>query len=50
MPDKNVENKDDQRSKDYFVQEISSIGMSLRPSGSASSGESMSISYQLEND
>lgn len=40
MPDKSVESKNaEERNKDYFAEEISSIGMSLRPSGSASSGE-----------
>lgn len=37
MPDKN--HGDEHRDKELFVDEISSIGMSLRPSGSASSGE-----------
>lgn len=38
MPDKN-----NNRENDTFVDEISSIGMSLRSSGSASSGEFRSI-------
>ncbi|XP_076173733.1 apoptosis-resistant E3 ubiquitin protein ligase 1 isoform X2 [Ptiloglossa arizonensis] len=38
MPDKNRGCRDGQRDKDFFADEISSIGMSLRPSGSASSG------------
>lgn len=39
MPDKNRGCRDGQRDKDFFADEISSIGMSLRPSGSASSGK-----------
>lgn len=40
MPDKNPGRRDGQReNKDFLAGEISSIGMSLRPSGSASSGE-----------
>lgn len=39
MPDKNRGCRDGQRDKDIFADEISSIGMSLRPSGSASSGK-----------
>ncbi|XP_012283747.1 apoptosis-resistant E3 ubiquitin protein ligase 1 isoform X1 [Orussus abietinus] len=38
MPDKNTGSRDGARDKDFFDSEISSIGMSLRPSGSASSG------------
>ena len=39
MPDKKIGNREGQRVKEFLVDEISSIGMSLRPSGSASSGE-----------
>lgn len=40
MPDKNPGRRDGQReNKDFLAGEISSIGMTLRPSGSASSGE-----------
>ncbi|CAG5108850.1 Similar to AREL1: Apoptosis-resistant E3 ubiquitin protein ligase 1 (Homo sapiens) [Cotesia congregata] len=38
MPDKNPGNRNGQRNKKFFANEISSIGMSLRPSGSSSSG------------
>lgn len=39
MPDKSTGSRDGQRDKEFFADEISSIGMSLRPSGSSSSGE-----------
>lgn len=39
MPDKASGNRYGSRDSDFFSEEISSIGMSIRPSGSASSGE-----------
>ncbi|KAF3423738.1 hypothetical protein E2986_09352 [Frieseomelitta varia] len=49
MPDKNRGCRDGQRDKDFFADEISSIGMSLRPSGSASS-VNVSVEEEKEND
>lgn len=45
MPDKASGNRYGSRDSDFCSEEISSIGMSIRPSGSASSGEFIHNSY-----
>lgn len=45
MPNKNPGKRNEHQDKEHlFVDEISSIGMSLRPSGSSSSGELINFS------